>query len=68
MECLRSPLVSKSSVIDHTVVTYESLIAQYRLTRIDDHHVQYRVKDTKNRRLTPVIYSNEEFVRLLMPS
>jgi len=41
--------------------------AQYRLTRIDAHHVQYRVKDTKNRRLTPVIYSNEEFVRLLMP-
>ncbi len=63
-----SPLVSKSNVIDH-IGRYirRPPIAQYRLTRIDDHHVQYRVKDTKNRRLTPVIYWNEEFVRLLMP-
>jgi Putative transposase len=59
-----SPLVSKSNVIDH-IGRYirKPPIAQYRLTRIDDHHVQYRVKDTKNRRLTPVIYSNKEFVR-----
>jgi len=63
-----SPLVSKRSVIDH-IGRYirKPPIAQYRLTRIDDHHVQYLAKDTKNRRLTPVIYSNEEFVRLLMP-
>jgi Putative transposase/Transposase zinc-binding domain len=63
-----SPLVSKSKVIDH-IGRYirKPPVAQYRLKRIDDHHVQYRVKDTKNRCLTPVIYSNEEFVRLLMP-
>jgi Putative transposase/Transposase zinc-binding domain len=63
-----SRLVSKKSVIDH-VGRYirKPPIAQYRLTKIDDHHVQYRVKDTKNRRLTPLIYSNEDFVRLLMP-
>ena len=30
-------------------------------------YVQYLAKDTKNRCLTPVIYSKEEFVRLLMP-
>jgi hypothetical protein len=63
-----SPPVSKRNVTDH-IGRYirKPPIAQYRLTRIDDHHVQYRVKDTKNRCLTPVIYSNEEFVRLLMP-
>lgn len=63
-----SPIVTKSKVIDH-IGRYirKPPIAQYRLTRIDDHYVQYRVKDTKNRCLTPVIYSNQEFVRLLMP-
>jgi len=63
-----SPAVSKSNVIGH-IGRYirKPPIAQYRLTRIDDYHVQYLVKDTKNRRLTPVIYSNEEFVRLLIP-
>jgi Putative transposase len=63
-----SPLVSKSSVIDH-IGRYirRPPIAQYRLTRIDCHHVQYRAEDTKNRRLTPVIYSKENFVKLLMP-
>jgi len=63
-----SPLVSKSNVINH-IGRYirKPPIAQYRLTRVDDHHVQYRVKDTKNRRLTPLIYSNEEFIKLLMP-
>src|SRR5437588_9403002 len=63
-----SPPVSKHSVIDH-IGRYirKPPIAQYRLTRTDDHHVQYLAKDTKNRRLTPVIYSNEEFMRLLMP-
>ena len=29
--------------------------------------MQYLVKDTKNRRLTPVTYSKKTFVRLLMP-
>jgi putative transposase len=60
--------VSKSKLIDH-IGRYirKPPIAQYRLTRIDDCHVQYLVKDTKNRRLTPVIYSNEDFVRLLIP-
>jgi hypothetical protein len=63
-----SRLVFKRSVIDH-IGRYirKPPIAQYRLTRIDAHHVQYRVKDTKNRCLRPVVYSNEEFVRLLMP-
>jgi hypothetical protein len=62
------PLVSKRNVIDH-IGRYirKPSIAQYRLTRIDDHHVQYRVKDTRNRRLTPVSYLNEEFIRLLIP-
>lgn len=62
------PLVSKSRVIDH-IGRYirKPPIAQYRLSRIDDRNVQYRVKDTKHKRLTPVIYSKEEFVRLLMP-
>lgn len=63
-----SPFVSKRNVIDH-IGRYirKPPIAQYRLTRIDDHHVQYLAKDTKNKRLIPVVYSNEEFVRLLMP-
>jgi hypothetical protein len=62
------PLVSKRSVIDH-IGRYirKPPIAQYRLTTIDDHHVQYLAKDTKNRCLTAVIYSKNEFVRLLMP-
>ena len=49
------------------IVLNDAPIAQRRLTRMDDHHVQYLAKDTKNRRLTPVIYSNQDFVRLLMP-
>jgi len=63
-----SPLVSKRTAIDH-IGRYirRPPIAQHRLTRIDSHHVQYRAKDTKNRRLIPVTYSNEDFVRLLMP-
>ena len=63
-----SPLVSKRNVIDH-IGRYirKPPIAQYRLTQIDDRHVQYFVKDTRNRCLTPIIYSNEEFVKLLVP-
>lgn len=68
MEFFVSPLVSKRSVIDH-IGRYirKPPIAQYRLTLIDDDHVQYLAKDTKNRRLTTVIYSKREFVNLLMP-
>jgi hypothetical protein len=60
--------VSKNHVIDH-IGRYirKPPIAQYRLSRIDNHHVQYRVKNTKNHCLTPVTYSNEEFVGLLIP-
>jgi Putative transposase/Transposase zinc-binding domain len=63
-----SPQVSKSMVIDH-IGRYirKPPIAQYRLSRVDDCHVQYLVKDTRNRCLTPVIYSNHDFVRLLIP-
>lgn len=62
------PLVPKKRVIDH-IGRYirKPPIAQYRLTRISDRGVQYFAKDTKNRCLTPVRYTNEEFVRLLMP-
>jgi hypothetical protein len=61
-------LVPKKLVIDH-VGRYirKPPIAQYRLTRISDQEVHYLAKDTKNRCLTPVRYTNEEFVRLLMP-
>jgi Putative transposase/Transposase zinc-binding domain len=63
-----SPLVSKRNVIDH-IGRYirKPPIAQYRLTQVDDHHVQYLAKDTRNRRLAPVIYEKKEFVTLLMP-
>ncbi|HEY6768108.1 MAG TPA: transposase [Candidatus Sulfotelmatobacter sp.] len=61
-------LVPKSNVIDH-IGRYirKPPIAQYRLNQIDDHYVQYLAKDTRNRCLTPVIYSRKEFVKLLMP-
>lgn len=57
-----------ASVIDH-IGRYirKPPIAQYRLSQIDDYHVQYLVKDTKNKCLTPVIYSKHDFVRLLIP-
>lgn len=63
-----SPRVSKSSVIDH-IGRYirKPPIAHYRLSRIDERQVQYLVKNTRNRCLTPVIYSNQDFVRLLIP-
>ena len=61
-------LVPKKRVIDH-IGRYirKPPIAQYRLTRISDQEVQYLAKDTKNKCLTPVRYTNEEFVRLLIP-
>jgi hypothetical protein len=63
-----SRLLSKGSVIDH-IGRYirKPPVAQYRISQIDDRRVQYLVKDTKNGCLTPVMYSKEEFVRLLMP-
>jgi len=43
-----SPRVSKSKLIDHMGrYIRKPPIAQYRLARIDDGHVQYLVKDTK---------------------
>jgi hypothetical protein len=55
-----SRLVPKKRVIDH-IGRYirKPPIAQYRLTRISDQEVQYLAKDTKNRCLTPVRYTNE---------
>ena len=41
-------------------------VAQYRLTRLNAEEVQYIVKDTKNKCMTPVRYTNQEFLRLLM--
>ena len=62
------PLVPKKTVIDH-IGRYirKPPIAQYRLTRISDREVEYLAKNTKKRCLTPVRYTNEEFVKLLMP-
>ena len=42
-------------------------IAQYRLTRLSNEEIQYVAKDTKNKCLTPVRYTNQEFLALLMP-
>jgi hypothetical protein len=42
-------------------------IAQYRLTRLSDGTVQYLAKNTRKRCLTPVTYTNQEFLALLMP-
>jgi hypothetical protein len=60
--------LSKRVVIDH-IGRYvrKPPIAQYRLTRLNDAEVQYLAKDTRNRCLTPVTYTNPEFLALLMP-
>ena len=42
-------------------------IAQYRLTRLNAGEVQYLAKDTRKRCLTPVTYTNQEFLALLIP-
>jgi hypothetical protein len=62
------PRVSKRIVIDH-IGRYikKPPIAQYRLTRLNDEEVQYLAKDTRNKRLTPVRYTNKEFLALLIP-
>jgi hypothetical protein len=60
--------VSKRVVIDH-IGRYirKPPIAQYRLTRLNEGEVQYLVKNTRHRCLTPVTYTNKEFLVLLMP-
>jgi hypothetical protein len=60
--------VSKQKVIDH-IGRYirKPPIAQYRLTRPSAEEVQYVAKDTKNKCLTPVRYTNQEFLALLIP-
>ena len=60
--------LSKRIVIDH-IGRYirKPPIAQYRLTRLSDNEMQYFAKDTRNRCLTPVRYSNREFLGLLLP-
>jgi hypothetical protein len=41
-------------------------VAQHRLTRVDDHEVEYLAKDTKhNNQLVRARHSNEEFVAIL---
>lgn len=60
--------VSKKKVIDH-IGRYirKPPIAQYRLTRPNAEEVQYVAKDTRKNCLTPVRYTNQEFLALLMP-
>lgn len=60
--------VSKRTVIDH-IGRYirKPPIAQYRLSRLNDAEVQYLAKDTRNKCLIPVTYTNQEFLALLMP-
>jgi hypothetical protein len=60
--------VRKRIVIDH-IGRYirRPPIAQYRFTRLNEKEVQYLAKDTRNRCLTPVRYTNQEFLALLMP-
>ena len=59
--------VSKRNVVDH-IGRYirRAPIAQYRLTRVNDHEVEYQAKDTRNRCLAPVRYTNEEFISPLV--
>jgi Putative transposase/Transposase zinc-binding domain len=60
--------VPKNTVIDH-IGRYirKPPIAQYRLTRLNAEEVQYLAKDTRKRSLTPVTYTNQEFLSLLIP-
>jgi hypothetical protein len=60
--------VRKEIVIDH-IGRYirRPPIAQYRFTRLHEKEVQYLAKDTRNKCLTPVAYTNQEFLALLMP-
>jgi len=40
-------------------------VAQHRLARIDGEHIEYRAKDTRNKRHVLLRYRNEEFVDML---
>jgi hypothetical protein len=62
------PRVGKRIVIDH-IARYirKPPIAQYRISRLNDKEVQYLAKDTRNKCLAPVRYTNKEFLALLMP-
>ena len=63
-----SRAVPKNTVINH-IGRYirKPPIAQYRLTRLNAGEVQYLAKDTRKRCLTPVTYTNQEFLALLIP-
>src|SRR5205814_909496 len=60
--------ISKTIVIDH-IGRYirKPPIAQYRLTQPNAEEVEYVAKDTRNKCLKPVRYTNHEFLALLMP-
>jgi hypothetical protein len=60
--------VPKRIVIDH-IGRYirKPPLAQYRLTRLNEREVQYLAKDTRHRCLTPVTYTNKQFLALLIP-
>jgi len=60
--------VRRQVVIDH-IGRYirRPPIAQYRFTRLNAKEVQYLAKDTRNKCLTPVRYTNQEFLALLVP-
>jgi hypothetical protein len=60
--------VSKQRVIDH-IGRYirKPPIAQYRLTQPSAEEVQYVVKDTRNKCLRTMRYTNQEFLALLIP-
>ena len=68
MELFVGRRVSKKRVIDH-IGRYirKPPIAQYRLGRLSDEEVEYAAKDTRKKCLTPVKYTNPEFLGLLMP-
>ncbi len=59
---------SKESLIAH-IGRYirKPPIAQYRLSRLSAEEVQYDVKDTRNKCLKEVKYTNREFLALLLP-
>jgi hypothetical protein len=60
--------VNKRIVVDYCArYIRKPPIAQRRITRTMDRTMQYMAKDTKGKCLTPVAYTNVEFVALLMP-
>lgn len=60
--------VSKRKVIDH-IGRYirKPPIAQYRLSRVNDEEVEYVAKDTRNKCMKPIRYTNQEFLAVLIP-